>query len=116
MSLRFYMDHQVRLAVADGLRRRGVDVLTAYEDGAARLSDKRIFERAAELGRIVFTHDDDFLALADRWRQAGRSFSGLVYAHQLQVTVGKAIQDLELIAKASNTEDMRNRVEYLPLR
>lgn len=35
MSLRLYMDANVPRAIAEGLRLRGVDVLTAQEDGAA---------------------------------------------------------------------------------
>jgi len=115
VSLRLYMNHHVRSAITQGLRRRGVDVLTAYEDGAAEFDDERLLERAAELDRVVFTHDDDFLGIADRWQQAGRLFPGLVYAHQLSVTIGKAIGDLELIAKTSDSEELRNKVQFLPL-
>ncbi len=39
---RLYMDHQVRRAVTDGLLRRGVDVVTAFEDGFSRISDDRV--------------------------------------------------------------------------
>jgi hypothetical protein len=35
MALEFYMDQNVPRAIAIGLRLRGVDVVTAYEDGAA---------------------------------------------------------------------------------
>lgn len=109
------MDHQVRAAVSEGLRRRGIGVLTAYEDGAAEFDDERILNRATELGRVVFTHDDDFLALAHQWQQTGRPFSGVIYTHQQHVTVGKAIEDLELIAQASEPFQMRNQIQYLPL-
>jgi hypothetical protein len=37
MSVRLYMDVHVRRAVTEGLRMRGVDVLTAQDDGAAEL-------------------------------------------------------------------------------
>jgi hypothetical protein len=39
----------------------------------------------------------------------------VVYAHQLRVTIGVCVQDLEWIAKTANPEDLANRVEYLPL-
>ena len=32
--LRFYMDHQVHVAITAGLRRRGVDCVTLHDDGA----------------------------------------------------------------------------------
>jgi hypothetical protein len=39
-----------------------------------------------------------------------------VYAHQLHVTIGQCVHDLELIATAANPGDLEDRVEYLPLR
>ena len=39
MTLRLYMDHHVPAAITDGLRSRGVDVLTAFEDGTAEFED-----------------------------------------------------------------------------
>jgi hypothetical protein len=39
MSIAFYMDHHVPRAITVGLRLRGVDVLTAYEDGQSELAD-----------------------------------------------------------------------------
>jgi hypothetical protein len=38
-----------------GLRRRGVNVLTAQEDKTTRLSDPELLRRARELGRIIFS-------------------------------------------------------------
>ncbi|MBU4273522.1 MAG: DUF5615 family PIN-like protein [Planctomycetes bacterium] len=109
------MDHNVRRAVAAGLRQRGVDVLTAHEDGAAELDDELLLARVAELGRVFFTHDDDFLAIADRWLEAERPFLGIVYVHQYRMTVRQIIVELELIAKAGDPADMQSRVEFLPL-
>jgi len=108
------MDHNVRLAIAKGLRRRGIDVLTAFEDGQAEASDDALLGRAAELGRVVFTQDDDFLALADRWRSAGRRFAGVVYAHQLGATVGQIVADLQLVCESSTVDEMDNSVLFLP--
>ena len=62
----------------------------------------------------LFTQDDDFLALADRWLENGRDFAGVIYAHQLGITIGQAIHDLELIATVLEPDEMRNRIEFLP--
>jgi predicted nuclease of predicted toxin-antitoxin system len=64
MPLTFYMDHHVPRAITLGLRLRRVDVLTAYEDGASEWDDAALFDRASELGRVLFTRDDDLLAEA----------------------------------------------------
>jgi hypothetical protein len=32
-----------------------------------------------------------------------------------RITIGQAIEDLELIAKIMTAEEMRNRIEFLPI-
>jgi Domain of unknown function (DUF5615) len=109
------MDHHVHAAITEGLRRRGVDVITAYEDGTAELDDQGLLERATQLGRVLFSQDEDLLTLTHHWLQTGRAFAGLIYAHQLSVTIGRAIRDLELLAQALDPEDMRNHIEFISL-
>jgi predicted nuclease of predicted toxin-antitoxin system len=116
VSVKFYFDVHVRRAVADGLRLRQVDVLTAREDGSDRFSDSDLLERATTLGRILFTQDDDLLREASERLGSGESFCGVIYAHQLNITIGECVDDLELIAKASGTHEWANSVIYLPLR
>lgn len=115
MSVRLYMDDHVPAAITQGLRSRGVDGLTSYEDGTAEFDDPPVLARATELGRVVFSQDADFLVITNQWLKTGREFSGLVYVHQLRLTIGQAIQDLTLIAQVLDPEDMRNRIQYLPL-
>ena len=64
MSIALYMDHQVPRAITMGLRVRGIDVITAYEDNTSELTDPDLLDRADELGRVLFTRDDDLLAEA----------------------------------------------------
>ena len=116
MSLKLYMDVHVRRAVTQGLRLRGVDVLTAQEDKAAQLSDADLLSRATLLGRIIFTQDDDLLREACQRQRASLPFAGVVYAHQLDITIGECVGDLELIAKGSSAAEWLNRVGYLPLK
>jgi hypothetical protein len=72
-------------------------------------------DRATALGRVLFSHDEDLLREAAERQQRGERFAGIIYAHQVKVTIGQCIRDLELIAKTSQPEDCTNRVEYLPL-
>jgi predicted nuclease of predicted toxin-antitoxin system len=115
MSVKLYMDVHVRRAVTDGLRLRGVDGLTAREDGAAELEDDSLLDRATELNRVLFSQDDDLLREANKRQQTGETFAGVIYAHQLNITVGQCIDDLELIAKATEPEEWLNNTVYLPL-
>jgi len=61
MAVSLYMDQHVPKAITTALRLRGVDVLTAYEDGTDQLDDERVLQRAHELKRALFTQDDDLL-------------------------------------------------------
>lgn len=110
------MDVHVPSAITAGLRLRRVDVLTAQEDGAARLSDAALLDRATAMGRVLFSQDQDLLREAARRQRAGVSFAGVIFAQQLEVTIGQCVRDLELIAHAGEPQDFANRVEYLPLR
>ena len=114
MALMLYMDVHVPQPITDQLRRRGVDVLTAIEDDYAERNDDELLERARTLGRIVFTQDIRFKALAEEWQRQARPFSGLLFGHQLGGTIGQYVKDLELIAKASELPEWLNRVEHLP--
>lgn len=115
MTVSLYMDQHVHAAVTSGLRDRGIDVLTTLEDGTADWNDEQLLERASQLNRIVFTQDRDFLVLTHQWQYTKREFAGLVYGHQLDLTIGRAVRDLELIASVSDPDDLRNRIEFIPL-
>ena len=116
MSTSLYMDEHVPFAITEGLRRRGVDVLRVQEDGREGTPDPDLLDRAGELGRVLFTQDEDFLREAARRQHAGEAFAGIVYAHQQWVTLGHCIQDLELLAGACEPRELADRVQYLPLR
>ena len=110
-----YMDVHVKEAITRGLRRRGVDVLTAQEDGCARLEDSALLDRAAALNRLIFTQDDDFLIEANRRQTNGEYFVGVLYQHQQATIIGQCIDDLETIALVSELEEYTNQVRFLPL-
>lgn len=115
MSVGLYMDVHVPAAITRGLRLRGVDVLTAQADGTAELEDAALLDRATAIGRVLFSQDDDLLAEATRRQRTGEAFGGVIYAHQLGITIGRAVQDLELLSQAGTAVEFANRVEYLPL-
>jgi hypothetical protein len=110
------MDVHVPAAITRALIVRGVNVLTAQMDDASRLPDNALLDRASELGRIVFTRDDDFLAEATARQRRDVYFAGVIYAHQLRVTIGRCVADLEVIASCGEPAEMANTVLHLPLR
>ena len=115
MAIALYFDVHVDRAIVGQLRLREVESLTAQEEGSDRLSDELLLERASQSGRPVVTHDIRFLAMAENWQRLGRPFSGLIFAHPMQISIGQCVRDLELIAKATDPEDWKSTVLRLPL-
>ena len=114
MPVGIYMDVHVPRAITNGLRLRGVDVLTAQQDEAEQFTDEKLLDRATEIGRVLFSQDDDLLAEAHKRLLNGVHFSGVVYSHQLRSPIGKCIGDLEIISKALDSEDIIDRIEFIP--
>lgn len=115
MALAFYMDHHVPKAITSGLRTRNIEVITAHEDGADQFSDAELLDRTTILKRVLFTQDDDLLKEAAKRIENNTLFYGVIYAHQMRVSIGGCIHDLEMIAKVGELEDMMNQVQFLPL-
>ena len=106
--IRYYTDEHVSRAVIGGLRQRGVDVLSVPEANKLGASDLEHLAFASAEGRVLFTHDDDFLRLA----AAGVRHAGIVYAHQ-RTAIGEIIRGLMLIQQTLAAEDLTDQVEYL---
>ena len=115
MTLSFYFDQHVPGPTARGLRRRGFDVLTTQDDDTGLWEDEQLLERATSLGRIMVSEDDDFVIIANRWLREGRSFAGLAKGKQLNQSIGRAIEDLMIVAECYEPEEMINRIVRIPL-
>jgi hypothetical protein len=109
------MDVHVPVAITEGLRRRGIDVLTSQQDGTREAHDDILLTRATASNRLLFTQDEDFLKLAPAWRTAGKRFFGIVFAPQIGISIGRMIEDLELLAECAEENELNNHVIYLPL-
>jgi hypothetical protein len=49
------MDVHVPSAITEGLRRRGIDVLTSQDDGTREADDEVLLSRATNFDRLLFT-------------------------------------------------------------
>jgi hypothetical protein len=110
-----YADVHVPRTVVLQLRSRGVDVLAATEQNVSELPDDQLLALATEGNPVMVTQDIRFRVLAENWQRTGGSFAGLIFAHQRYVSFGQMIVDLELIAKATDPDYWKNRIEQLPL-
>jgi hypothetical protein len=110
------MDQHIPRAITVGLRLRSIDVITAFEDKASEMSDSDLLNRATELRRVLFTQDDDLLSESAKRQKNSIHFQGLIYAHQLRVSIGACVNDLEIIVKAAEPDELVNEVIFLPLK
>ena len=55
------------------------------------------------------------LAEAAKRQREGSRFSGLIYAHAARLSIGDCVRNLELLAKATDSDEFLGRVEFLPL-
>lgn len=108
MRISFYLDEHVGTAVVNGLRQRGVDVLTVAEAGLLGAPDEDHLARARSEGRVIFSQDTDFL----RMHAAGAPHAGIVYARH-GTRVGEIVRGLMLIHQVLGSEDITNQVEFL---
>ena len=111
-TLKIYIDESVPVAVAIGLRRRGVDAWSARDAGQLGIDDETQLEYARREQAVVFTHDDDFLKLVHEV-QGIEEHWGVIYVHAQKLGVGECIRRLLDYALLLEAEDMRNRVEFL---
>jgi predicted nuclease of predicted toxin-antitoxin system len=59
-AIKFHLDEQVANAIAEGLRRCGIDVTTTPQMGMKGLPDEDQLAFARSQNRVIFTQDDDF--------------------------------------------------------
>lgn len=69
-------DMDIAVPVVHFLRRQGVDIVSAREEGWGGLTDSQILARAHAMTRFVLTHDSDFGTLAVH---RGEAITGIVY-------------------------------------
>ena len=112
-KIRIYTDESVNIAIAEGLKRRGVDAFSARDMGNLGLTDEEQLIFARDKGAILFTHDTDFLRLAVKWVEEQKRHYGLIYSHQKDHSIGECIQRLKLLSIILTLEDMINHIEFL---
>jgi len=107
-AIRYYLDEHIAGAIAEGLRRRGIEVLTLTEAEMLGATDEAHFAFAREKGRTIVIQDDDFLRLAAQ----ADDHAGVVYLPQRR-SIGETVRGLALIAGMLGAEGMRRHVEFL---
>lgn len=107
--IRFFMDQHIPSPASRGLRRHGIDVLTAQEAERCGFTDRDQLAFATDEERVLVTFDTDFLEL----HRSGVSHAGIAWCQEKKHGVGQLIQALLLLHGVLGSEDMCNHVEYL---
>lgn len=109
-----YMDENVRGPIADQLRRKGFDITRAQGDIPESTPDDEVLQRATALQRVLYSEDDDLLAEAVKLQRSGGTFTGVIYGHQLRVSIGQVVRDLEFLLQTGAPGDFADTIIYLP--
>jgi predicted nuclease of predicted toxin-antitoxin system len=108
-TLRFHLDENCPHAIADGLRRRGIDVTTTPDVSLISASDEEQTAYALDEGRVIFTLDKDFLRLD----ASGVPHASIVYCRQGKRGIGSIIQGLTEVWEVMEPQEMQNWLVYL---
>jgi hypothetical protein len=107
-----YADVHVKGPITQGLRLRGMDVVTAQERGQDQEPDEVLLETATQEGRLILTNDKDFLKIHYDWMLAGKSHAGIVYWEQT-MAIGGAVRKIIYYAQNTPPDQAANAVKYL---
>jgi predicted nuclease of predicted toxin-antitoxin system len=118
VSLRFLLDEDMSPRVAEGLRARGIDVVSVHEIGRGnrRIPDEERLAYATSEARVFVTYNrGDFQALDAAWRRQGRQHAGILWCLERSIP-RRAIGDLIRAVETAATEYTDLTGFCLPLR
>ncbi|SRR5258708_7230019 len=108
-DVRFYLDENVQIVVAEQLQRRGIEAITIRSLGLLGDEDVNHLARATAPGYVLCTYDTDYYQLAI----SGAEHSGIIIGQPEKHKVGDWVNGLTLVHAIYTAEDIRNRVEFL---
>jgi predicted nuclease of predicted toxin-antitoxin system len=112
-NIRIYTNESVDVAIAEGLKRRGVDAFSARDTGNLGLTDEGQLAYAGSEKAVIFTHDTDFLRIAARWMEQEKSHHGIIYCHPTSYSLGECLRKLRVLTSVLTAEYMINHIEFL---
>lgn len=114
---RFLADEDLRGSIVRAIRRMAptLEVTTIVENNLSSMIDEQVLEFAWQHWWLLVSHDVNTMkAVAERRIADGRGIHGLFLVPQ-RSAIRSVAESLVIIGEASEFEDWRNRIVYLPL-
>lgn len=115
--LRFLADENFNGDIVRGLLRHApdLDLVRVQDVGLSGSDDPELLRWAAEKDRIILSHDRATMAECAFQRIESGAILGGVFLLDVRLPVGKAIEELLLIATCTDQSEWRGLVAYLPI-
>ena len=112
MFIRLYLDEDVDVLLAELLRVRGFNAISARDTGRVGISDDEQLEFAAAQQRDLFTHNRaDFERLARDWWTATKHHFGIIIA--VRRRPHDILRRILRILDEVTADEMRDQVRYI---
>lgn len=115
---RFLADENFDGRLLRALQRRisDVDVLRVQDTHLAGADDPTVLEWAAAEGRVVLTHDlATFIGFACERLEAKLAMPGVIAVQTRGRSMGRVVEDLELLLTAAEPRDFGGQILFVPL-
>jgi len=115
--LRLAADENFNGDIVRGLLRRkpDLDIVRIQDAGISGADDPTVLEWAAQHGRVLLTHDVSTITrFAYERVHKGKPMPG-IFELRRGVPIGRAIEDILLLAECSLEGEWEGQVRYLPL-
>lgn len=110
--IQLYLDEDVSILVADLLRIRGFDAVTARDAGQLEKSDEEQLSHAINQSRTLLTHNRvDFEALALQYFERGQPHYGVIIA--VQHPEHEIVERLLVILNKVASDEAHNQLIYI---
>jgi hypothetical protein len=119
VTVSFLADEDLDNDIIRGLRSRepAIDILDVKTAGLRGTGDSELLSVAAEQDRILITHDRRTMTRHFYQRvHDGTLAPGLFILPQRQGAIGEVIESFLLVWTASQADESRNQIAYLPFR
>ena len=114
---RFFADHHIDMALVEQARLNGINFETARDAGLEEADDMlEIVPHLLDTRRVLITQDHRFRANLEDLTRSGHSHPGVLFIRrEHENDIGGCLDTLLLIAGASEAEEWRDQVMFIPL-